>query len=190
MILNANNIRVLTFPSHYSHVLQLFDMPVASPLKAAFKDAFTRFENEVFKGIGHVPRQKSARLRRTLVPTFVKVCRAAMILANCACGFKPTGLFPYDPSQPMSAKFCLDTTAETRAFREANRGGAASERPLTHEHEIVRLPSDGNATLTFDVLESRLGYEWTVKFPFFNTTRKGRAISPVPRLWRGDDEHA
>jgi hypothetical protein len=122
MILNINNIQVLTFPGHCSHVLQPFDVGVASPLKAAFKDAFPRFRNEVFKGIGQVPRQKTALLRRTLVLTFIEACHRAMSPANCASGFGAAGLFPYDPFAPMSAKFTMETTAETRAFRAANRG--------------------------------------------------------------------
>jgi hypothetical protein len=60
---------------------------------------------------------------------------------------------------------------------------------LTHEDEIVRLASDGNQELTFDILERRFSYEHTVRSLFFNSTKKGRAISAVPRLWVGDDEH-
>jgi hypothetical protein len=112
-----------------------------------------------------------------------------MIAANYASGFRAAGLFPYDPSAPMSSKFCMDTIAETRPFREANRRGPASERLLTHEDEIVRLASDGNPALTFDILEGRFSCELTLRSLFFNITQKGRAISPVPKLWIGDDEH-
>jgi hypothetical protein len=81
----------------------------------------------------------------------------------------------------------MDTTAGSLASREANRGGPASERLLTRENWIVRLAPDGLPGLTSDTLESRFDHERTVKALFGNATRKGRAISPVPKLWISDD---
>jgi hypothetical protein len=52
-------------------------------------------------------------------------------------------------SAPMAARLCMDTTAGSRASREANRRGAASQRLLTRENWIVRLASDGRPGLTF-----------------------------------------
>jgi hypothetical protein len=66
MMFNMNNIQVLTFPGPCSHVLQPVDAAVASPSKAAFKEAFPMFKNEVLKGIGQAPEQKTALLRRIL----------------------------------------------------------------------------------------------------------------------------
>jgi hypothetical protein len=67
---------------------QLFD--------AKFKDVLTKFKNEVFKGIGEAPSQKTALLSRTLVLAFIEACQRAMIPANFANGCRAAGLFPYD----------------------------------------------------------------------------------------------
>jgi hypothetical protein len=91
---------------------------------------------------------------------------------------------------PMSARLCMDTTAGSRASRDANRGGPASERLLTRENWIVRLASDGLPGLTSDTVESWFDHERTLKVLFGNATRKRRAISPAPLLWIGDDGRA
>jgi hypothetical protein len=81
----------------------------------------------------------------------------------------------------------MDTTAGSRASREANRGGPTSERLLTRENLIVRLASGGRPGLISNTRDSWFDHERTLKILFENATRKRRAISPVALLWIGDD---
>ena len=42
MLLRRANVEVLIFPSHITHVIQMFDVGIAAPLKTSFSSTFKK----------------------------------------------------------------------------------------------------------------------------------------------------
>jgi hypothetical protein len=91
-----NLIELLALAAYSSHLLQVFDVSVASPLKTAFKQ-------ELEKRIDHVTHtdpehQAKAQIRRrVLVESFINALRCGPTPGNIESGFRSTGFIPFNP---------------------------------------------------------------------------------------------
>lgn len=76
------NIDVLLIPPHTSHLLLVFDVSIAFPLKTYF---------------GH-------ELNKLVFDASTKACT----LSNITSGFAQTGILPLNPEKPLSSDFTMD----------------------------------------------------------------------------------
>jgi hypothetical protein len=102
-----SNVDLLILPGHTSHVLQPFDISIASPLKREFKEALIRESlptiEDLINGDPHVLKKAtSAMLRKRLVESFLTALNRSCTFKNIRSGFRAAGLFPLDPSVPLT----------------------------------------------------------------------------------------
>jgi hypothetical protein len=108
-VLKEAGVDVLVLPAHCSHVLQPFDVAIASPLKTAMSryndddDIIVSLQElhhlQITREEPHWLHEKRARL----IATFLDAWSCAACRANIISGFRATGLCPIDSDQPLSA---------------------------------------------------------------------------------------
>ena len=101
-------VNVLCLPSHTTHVLQIFDVSLASPLKRFFG---TAFKKELKKATQDQQlRTNAAKYRFSCIIAFVTAWKAAATPVNALAGAKCTGIYPLDPNAPRNSMFVRNLT--------------------------------------------------------------------------------
>ena len=102
LVLKRNNIRLLTIPSHTSHVLQPFDISIAGPLKNDYIKKFNinqkKFNEDAFE-------TKISYYRFLAITSIYDSFKATSSIINIAYGFKSSGIYPFSVEQPLSSRF-------------------------------------------------------------------------------------
>ena len=108
LILYLFNIQLVLIPPHTSHLLQAFDVAVASPLKSYFKDELVsqRFNLYIQDGVD-IKKQTSRELRDSLINAFLNALRKSCSTENISMGFKKTGFVPVNAGAPLSSQFAM-----------------------------------------------------------------------------------
>jgi hypothetical protein len=104
LIFSIWKIDVVILPSHTSHLVQPFDVAVASPLKTEFKKEIDKCIHEKLE-TDPEKREKSMKLREKLVRSFIDALRRSATPSNIKAGFSATGICPCDPNVPLSSQF-------------------------------------------------------------------------------------
>lgn len=116
LYLQRFGIDTLIFPGHSTHILQPFDVVLASALKA-------QLQKEIFTGNLQIQRgnfpdacTSSVGLRRwTLVSAFLEALRKTATIKSCKNAFKTTGLVPVNAARPLSSHLILpDAMVQSR----------------------------------------------------------------------------
>jgi hypothetical protein len=160
-------IEVLVLPGHTSHLLQPFDIAVASPLKSAYHHLFAHERaqlEEQWQG-RNIPIHY---IRYAMCRAFLGAYAQAVTLQNAEAGFMSAGMVPFNPEKPKESEFCPDATAETRLYRSQLKAGLANNRLLTSDEDFRVLR--GGAEFSVAALSA------------FLTTRKKRVLSVVPTI--------
>ena len=98
-LLSEANVHVLVIPAHTSHILQMFDVALASPLKRVFSDIF----NEGLKTLR--AGNMAANYRRLAITSFLTAWQSVCNFKNCQAGAKATGTHPCNRNIPISSRF-------------------------------------------------------------------------------------
>lgn len=105
------DIELLILPGHCSHVMQPFDVALASPLKSHYKKSL---DAKKFKGDGRVPIQTAQEVRTLMISSFIDAVSSSCTYTNVLTSFASTGLAPLDPSIPLNSQFAMiDSNATT-----------------------------------------------------------------------------
>ena len=124
-LLRKARVNVLVLPSHTTHVLQIFDVSIASPLKRFFSNLFKKELKKAAKNDSFA--SNTARYRYACIVAFLSAWKAAATPSNCLAGAKATGVYPFDASAPRSSVFVRDLLPheqqrfDEREARNANR---------------------------------------------------------------------
>ena len=102
LILYLFNIQLLLIPPHTSHLLQPFDVVVASPLKNYFKEELVsqKFNNYIQNGIDII-KQTRRELRDSLIHSFINSLRKSCTIENIQSGFRQAGIVPINAEEPL-----------------------------------------------------------------------------------------
>ena len=112
------NVDVITFPGHSSHLLQMFDVAIAAPLKSEIKkelsaSRFATFLTTLRPQDFAMNRKQNAReLRALLIESFFTAYGRVVTTKNCRHSFEATGIAPYSPDIPLSNAYAMDPPAE------------------------------------------------------------------------------
>ena len=111
-LLRKARVNVLVLPSHTTHVLQIFDVSIAAPLKRFFSNLFKKelkkaAHNESFSS-------NIARYRYACIVAFLSAWKSASTPINCLAGAKATGIYPFDPLAPRNSVFVRDLLPHER----------------------------------------------------------------------------
>lgn len=110
------DIELLILPGHCSHVMQPFDVALASPLKSHYKKTL---DSKKFQGDGRIANQTAQEVRTLMISSFLDAVSSSCTYSNVLTSFSSTGLSPLDPSLPLSSQFAmLDVNASTNSGAE------------------------------------------------------------------------
>lgn len=99
-----NGIDVLTLPGHCSHILQPFDVGIASPLKAAMRREIMKYEALIRAG-GLQGMSAVGMKRLSLVSSFLEALCRSLTPANSSNAFARCGITPVNPMIPLNSPF-------------------------------------------------------------------------------------
>ena len=109
-LLSMFGILLLILPGYMSHVLQAFDIGVASPLKTAFtkyiEDYHLQIEDEII--ISNTSGLKINDVRNMIIECFTKALDEAASIGNIKSSFEKAGMVPVNPDKPLSNEFTFD----------------------------------------------------------------------------------
>jgi hypothetical protein len=176
VILDAFDVDVLCLPSHCTHVVQAFDVAVASPLKGSFKEELGKRLREVM-ATDPARRERTDHLRFRMVEAFLEAYRKASTRANCAAGFRASGMVPFDPNVPLSSQYIMDSNGD-----EANPPpqGPINSRLLTGEDGLDQI---GIQQFGHPVDRGQIRIEDVCARLLNATVAEGRQISPFPSMF-------
>lgn len=130
-------IEVLILPSHTTHVLQMFDVGLASPLKQGFSQ---RFKKELKKAFANTTLASNmAKFRFACISSFLDAWRCSCTRANCMSAAKATGIFPFDPTAPRNSVFVRDLRPDEQERYNARMRRQQSR--LTINNQIITDPN-------------------------------------------------
>ena len=115
-LLKIYNICVFVLPGHTTHVLQLFDIGLAGPLKTKFTIIFSRNLKDSKK---YTETKMSANIRKIAIESFLEAWDLVCSKSNCEAGARAIGLHPLNRSAPLSSGFVKDLSPAERARQDA-----------------------------------------------------------------------
>ena len=136
------NVDVVTFPGHCSHLLQMFDVGIASVLKQEFKKELSsaRFEeflrNLNVADISMRRKQTASEMRTIMIESFTTALEKVCTRKNCRASFNATGISPYCPGRVLESEYAVDPPSD-EIF--PNRVGRANSRWLTSEESLQEM---------------------------------------------------
>ena len=116
-LLRRARVIVLILPSHTTHVLQMFDVGLASPLKKEFT---TKFRKEL-KKLKNAKKGTStaALIRLAAVKAFISAWEMVCTPINCESAARQTGTYPVDMNAAKNSPFVRNLTPEEKERYEA-----------------------------------------------------------------------
>ena len=135
-ILKLNNIDVLILPSHCTHLLQMFDVVLASPFKKKFSKLFNKLFN---KNCLLNYKSYAALIRDCAINAVIKTWNEICTINNCETAAQSTGTFPQDLDLILSSPFIHDLTDEEKIAQKKKK-------------KRNRLNINGKVVTTFDNL--------------------------------------
>jgi hypothetical protein len=134
IIFLLNRIDVLVLPAHSSHLLQMFDVVVATPLKTAFKQEFD-LRIPAFARKAEENRVNAQRLRMVLVKSFLNGLRKGATPGNIVARFEAMGVVPFNPEVQLSSQFAVDP-ADPAILHVVRTGAEVNEMVLIFQEGL------------------------------------------------------
>ena len=111
LILYLFNIDLVLIPPHTSHILQAFDVGLASPLKTYFKEYLAAESFDDYIAYRSFEFKQTAReLRRSMIRSFINALHKCTTINNIENAFKKTGICPLDVQQPLNSQYTIRRT--------------------------------------------------------------------------------
>jgi hypothetical protein len=107
MIFYLFNVDILVISRHTTDVLQPFDVGIAAPLKAEFKQELPQEINSLAAELTDGQRTKTDALRCHMVAAFLNVFHKVMTPGNLYSAFAATGFIPFSPTRPLDSPFVV-----------------------------------------------------------------------------------
>ena len=110
LLLRNAKVDVLTLPGHSTHVTQMFDRVLASPLKHDYTKNLNKLlkENKIIRG----ETSQIGLARKLAVISFLAAWQKNCTVLNCAKAGKVCGFYPFDPHAIESNEFVKEFSAE------------------------------------------------------------------------------
>lgn len=108
-ILRIFNIDLIVFPGHCSHVIQPFDVAVASPLKSAFKEAMLKY-NMTIEPCDILKKKCTRDVRKMVLSCLLTAIDQSCTHSNIKSAFRKSGIIPISKEVALSSDFTMVDT--------------------------------------------------------------------------------
>jgi hypothetical protein len=129
-VLDARDVDVLCLPSHYTYVIQPFDVAIASPLKTYFKNELNQRVHVIMEA-DPGKCEKTDLLRFEACMAFLEAYRHATTRVNCVSGFRVSGIVPFAPEVPLASQYVMEPRPE-----KAHQQKSVDSKLLTGEEGL------------------------------------------------------
>jgi hypothetical protein len=146
-LLANNNVKVLSFPPHVTHILQPIDVGCVRAFKVCLWKSMKYFAKHLERFL--VLNSEAARHRARLVLSAMSAVNACDFRV-CSNSFWKSGLFPFSSIQPLSSPYVLDTDVDPEAVHRLNRpnlfhsGSSVMTSPEFLGRLAVAVPQQAN----------------------------------------------
>ena len=175
------NVDLLILPGHTSHLLQPFDVSVASPLKIAFKTALDAKLRE-FEKIEFKKGEKTSKLRFIIICAFLDALQKSTTRTNIISGFEKSGFIPFNPNSPLSSVFAMNEIYNVQAPALNINGHLIT----TKEYQLKLMKEHFKIDVTMETLDfyndKCFKYGLLLK-AIQDTKQEDFLISKIPELW-------
>lgn len=134
--LRCNNVIVLVLPSHTSHILQMFDIVLASPLKSKFSKIFEKLIKNIDE---NQSESMTAKLRLAAIKAFVDAWRSVCTPVMTELAAKKAGIYPLNPNEVKKSEFVSDNLSEEQV-RRYNERQQRLEKNINISNKVITTP--------------------------------------------------
>ena len=106
-LLASNNVNVVILPAHTTHILQLFDIMLASPLKSELSSLL---QKRMRDDSNFTDRNHAADVRRLCISSLIEAWNKVCTPTNCITGARKAGLYPVSSAEPLKSKYVRELT--------------------------------------------------------------------------------
>ena len=99
-----NNVIVVCFPSHTTHVLQPFDVGIAAPFKRELKKKYRMHLRSEWKSVEGENLNEAEKKRIALVSAIIDATDISFTRTNCIHAWRATGLHPLDKNRVLKSQ--------------------------------------------------------------------------------------
>ena len=188
-VFDSFNIDILIFPGHTSHLLQAFDVAVASPLKSAYKRWLILYDLDIEHLLGSLrPKKKLKELRIMMIKCLNNALSESATLGNIQSGFKSSGVCPLNMEAPLKSKYAMDNSMRERfpdLYNKIKNGnlvnnhhlnGNSSNLAYVFNAEFGRMPMDDDLKMSIEDIKSKIQYLKSC------SVENGKMLTPIPDL--------
>ena len=93
-LLRENNIIVITFPAHTSHICQPIDRSIAFPFKQELMKLYRKYQKISFSFTDSGNLTEKEKIRFAISLAVIDACKRACTIVNIQNGFRVCGLYP------------------------------------------------------------------------------------------------
>ena len=150
-VLEANNVNVVVLPSHTTHILQLFDIMLASPLK---KELTALLRSRVKDESLITAPNRSASLRYLVISSLIEAWNRVCTTFNCKNGARKAGLLPVGAVEPLKSKYVRELNEKEQEVVNKRANAAANRLNinnslLNQRIDEIRTKLEATATCKF-----------------------------------------
>ena len=121
MILPVFKMDLLILPAHTTHITQMFDVCLASPLKKKYSQLLRKLLEKVSLD-GQENGSKIAVLRKAAITAFVSAWTSVATFESCMNAARSVGYYPFDSLKVTTSRYAVERTEqEDQAYLEARR---------------------------------------------------------------------
>jgi hypothetical protein len=187
MIFYLFNVDILIVPGHTTHFLQPFDVGIAEPLKAEFKQQLQQEINSLAAELTDGQRTKAEALRCHMVAAFLNAFHKVTTPGDLSSAFAATGFIPFSLSRPLGSPFVA--TAPPGVFEEIFTRPAAVNAELLTDHDYLqRLLVEEKCRVMTDQDLSLIDLEVIWNRLMMGELQSGRILTSQPRIWVRETE--
>ena len=139
-LLDAFNIMLLILPSHSTHILQLFDVGLASPMKTLYGQLLHRYLRDNNK---RIVGNWSATVRKISLEAISEAWYKVRTMNNCLNAAREIGYFPFNPDAALHNKYVRELT-ERELQIVTERSSRQRNSRLNINNECLTIPSKRN----------------------------------------------
>lgn len=167
------NIDLLVLPGHTSHVMQPFDVAIASPLKTCYRKAML---NHQYSGNGMPGDVKATakEMRHMMIESMLDALSSSCSRSNIVSAFDARGIVPLDPSRPLGSQFTMLGDQQ----RVQNTNGAEL---LNDVNGLAKLfKSETGRDMTYSDLSLKIDQLHSIVVKLRDTKKDGWILGDLP----------
>ena len=181
-------IDLLVFPGHTSHLLQPFDVGIASSLKTAYKKKLLLYD----LALNNAPGQRKKNMREVrimMIKCLISALSEAASYDNVQSGFRASGLYPLNPQVPLSSHYAMDSSLRDKypdLYRRIQNGNLVNNHYLNGSQENLQFTYkvEHKADITSDKLRKIAHDDMRNMIAFLHMYSQewGKVLTPIPDL--------